>query len=363
LLPGKAKFLLVSTLLVALSLAYQYWLYPKLLEPVSPHQVLQNIEWQADSSIDCSFEKVNQQCILTSKNHDNNRFIGRLFSADSDSSVVFYDLVTKFKPSLGNTKKADYKVVFISDKSGFRQWDKPHHFFKLDSSQASSNHGRLYFNEPVNHFQLLVELEGTGSSLIISEFSFFHAQETVLNSVVQTVLFLLWMLMFWIAIRWLFQLKNGWNYPLVVMLLVTLLGTQLPNESFTPLKNWIKERHTEMKVFTDNNVYALNNINLPETATHTTALAEKNPIIVVKTIAHLVLFALLALFLWLRFKSSLEQLLWVLSFLLLFAAATETLQALGKVRSSSILDVGIDMAGVAMVLLVMAVIAKMKRSY
>jgi len=356
LLSGKAKFLLVSTLLVALSLAYQYWLYPKLLEPVSQPQVLQNVEWQADSTVECGFKQENQQCILIPRNHDNNRFIVRLSSADSDSSVVFYDLVTKFKPSPGNTKTADYKVVFISERSGVRQWDKPHHFFELDSSQARSDHGRLYFNEPVNHFQLLVELEGAGSSLIISEFSFFHARETVLNSVVHTVLFLLWMLLFWIAIRWIFQLKNGWNYPLVGMLLVTLLGTQLPNESFSPLKNWVKDRHAEMNFTTNNNVYAPTNIHLPKEAIQTTVQPELNPIIVVKTIAHLVLFALLALFLWLRFKPSLKQLPWVLSFLLLFAAATETLQALGKVRSSSILDVGIDMAGAAMVLLIMAVI-------
>lgn len=362
LLSGKKQFLLASILLILLSLGYQQWLYPKLLAPVSQPLSLKSIDWQAGFSVNCRFGNGEQQCVLSADKEGSNRFVGSLTGAGVANSVVLYDLAMQINSSADLANSRDYKIVLISEESGVRQWQKPHRFFSFDSWPGSDAEGRLYFQQPVERFQLLVELEGADSALQIKEFSLVQAQETPFNRVMQTVLIILWLLILWIALRCLFKIKSRWNTPLAAMVLLTLIGTQLPNDSFTPLKDWIKQKHVEVQVSTANHIYAPAETGSSKAQIQSSTLSEHNPIIVVKKLAHFGLFALLALFVWLRFKQPQGQLLWGLSFLMVFAVATETLQALGKVRSSSLSDIGIDMAGAVVMLLIIALITKMKRA-
>lgn len=353
-LAGKARFLVAGVLLVVLSLGYHFWLYPKLLQQLAPPQSLQDIEWQAESTVECEFGD-KQQCILRAGSAGNNRFIGRIKGVESADSVAQYDLAMQLNPSVQNPNRG-YKVVLISEQRGWRLWQKPHHFFRLNFMNSWFGQGRLYFQQPVEGFQLLVDIKGADASFVISDFKLVQAQETLWNRLVQATLILLWLGLFWIAVRWLWQTSNRWNYPLAVMLVVTLIGTQLPNASFAPIKNWIKEKHTEVQAHTVKNDSIPVNANTPKPQIQMSKVSEQNPIIMVKQFAHFGLFAFFTLFLWLRFQQVSKSLYWVISFVLLFAVATETLQSLGKVRSSSLTDVGIDMAGSFIMLLIMLMI-------
>lgn len=356
-LSGKARLLVAGVLLVILSLAYHFWLYPKLLQPVAISQSVQDIEWQAGAVVECQFVNSGQQCILRADKEGDNRFIGRLKGTKSVDAVVIYDWRMKLNPS-AIYPESRYKVVLITEKNGWRLWQRPHHFFHLDFVNAWSGQGRLYFQQPVEGFQFLVDIKGTDASFVILDFKLVQGQETLWNRLAQATLILLWLGLFWIVLQGLWRTKNRWNLPLAIMLFITLLGTQLPNSSFTPIKDWLKEQHqtlmlaeAQKEVITQSST-----VTKPQQV-----VSERNPVIVVKKVAHFVLFALVALFLWLRLQNSAGRLMWVLTLTLLFAVVTETLQALGKVRSASAPDVAIDMAGVVAILMIIAAWQQFKK--
>lgn len=359
----KLQFIIVAFVVTLLSASYQYLLYPQLLTPLSSAQNLHTIQWLSDLSTTCPRVSTQTGCVLHSGS-SSQRFVAsiNLNSAQSQNSVVQYAMKWKVN-SLGVLKSAHVKAVLISVKNAKRQWKMPHYFFSSHQQKSHSDRGYLYFSEPFEGFQLVFEL-GVGQEVEIESLSIIHLKESPANQVIQTILYGLWLGVFLFLMFVIFQEKNCWNWPLVLIVVIIVLGTQLPNSMFNPIKDWLKTTYAtwqEQSIQQRSSIIVTSSLEPPVQVSDSSEIMVLtfNPVILVKKIAHIFLFALLSLFLWfwLNHKAKLFMVLFLSGFM---AVITEVLQALGKVRSPSMIDIGLDMLGVCISLIMAYVLFRQK---
>lgn len=355
----RATFSLAVAILALITLAYQSFIYPQLLEPIGKAYELNNIHWHPKFEPHCH----SNTCAIKSADAPQ-RAVAWINNQNATLFLLKYDI--EVSPSQGRANERAVhgravhgRVALFPESNGVLRWDVPHQLiqhFKYTRWQGTTT---LHFDIPSDRFQLLIELHEPNSNLKLHAFYLVESKETLLQQAIFVTLVMAWIALFFIALRWLIGHNIKAHALLVLVFLAIVIGTQIPNTWFGVVKQvlTLSERHTTAQlVQATNPTHSTQNITLRKV--EAVGASRLN---MVKKTAHGVLFAALIFLLWHRVKYK-GRLFWICVYALLLAIATETAQSLGTTRSANLRDLGIDTLGLTIGLLLIFLKEKLHKS-
>jgi|GEM_PF-4960425 len=337
----RCSLLFVAVGMMALiTLVYQYWLYPHLLQPVGTPYTIDNLIWENSSNLNCQ----QHLCRLQSDGQPV-KAVAWIPSQDAGHFVLNYSLKINSEDSADSTLPSGGRIALYPENNGRLSWDMLHLFFDEQGQGAWEGFSILHFGPPVDRFKLSVELRGSNGSLELSSLRLQEFQETFIHQVCLTLLIVVWVLLAIYVLHW---LANGnWiqYWPLLVVYLLIVFGTQIPNGWFSSIRYFL-DRPPDVTQLSPQSANAMAQT-LQQSRKYTPQGAVR--LSWLKKVGHVLLFATLVILL--RWRLT-WQTMWLLMPAALLALATEAAQGLGNSRSPSWEDWSIDMLGAILGLLI-----------